>query len=439
MSGLNATHDPALLSWVGSADAPGTDFPLQNLPFAVFRRADSTESFRGGVAIGDQVLDLGALHELGVLAGAAAEALALCAQPTLNELMGAGPEANGALRAALSGLLRRGAPLAARLQGLLVPQASAAYRTAARIGDFTDFYASIHHATAVGRLFRPDNPLLPNYQWVPIAYHGRTSSVDVSDQPIRRPHGQVMAPGAQRPELIATRRLDYELEVGVFVGRGNAPGEQVPLAEAERHVFGLCLLNDWSARDVQAFEYQPLGPFLGKNFATTISPWVVTLEALAPFRAPWVRPAAEPAPLAYLDHPDTRAAGAFDIRLEAWLQSARMRAAGLPPQRLSHATFRDAWWTVAHMLTHHTVNGCNLRPGDLFGSGTQSGPQADEAGSLLELSSGGRQPVALAGGEARTFLEDGDRVILRGWCERAGFARIGFGEAAGTVLPALVS
>jgi fumarylacetoacetase len=202
-------------------------------------------------------------------------------------------------------------------------------------------------------------------------------------------------------------------------------------------VFGLCLLNDWSARDVQAFEYQPLGPFLGKNFATTISPWVVTLEALAPFRAPWLRPAAEPAPLAYLDDPHTRAAGALDIRLEAWLQSARMRAAGSPPQRLSHATFRDAWWTVAHMLAHHTVNGCNLRPGDLFGSGTQSGPQADEAGSLLELSSGGRQPLALAGGEARTFLEDGDRVILRGWCERAGFARIGFGEAAGTVLPAL--
>jgi fumarylacetoacetase len=372
-----------------------------------------------------------------VLAGAAAEALALCAQPTLNEFMGAGPQACGALRAALSGLLRSGAPLAARLQPLLVPQAGAVYHSAARIGDFTDFYASIHHATAVGRLFRPDNPLLPNYQWVPIAYHGRASSVDVSGQPIRRPHGQVMAPGATRPELIATRRLDYELEVGVFVGRGNAPGERVPLGEAERHVFGLCLLNDWSARDVQAFEYQPLGPFLGKNFATTISPWVVTLEALAPFRAPWLRPAAEPAPLAYLDHPHTRAAGALDIRLEAWLQSARMRAAGAPPQRLSHATFRDAWWTVAHMLAHHTVNGCNLRPGDLFGSGTQSGPQADEAGSLLELSAGGRQPVALAGGEARTFLEDGDRVILRGWCERAGFARIGFGEAAGTVLPAL--
>ena len=253
---------------------------------------------------------------------------------------------------------------------------------------------------------------------------------------MRRPLGQVLAPGAARPQLSATQRLDYELEVGVFVGRGNARGDRVSLAQAERHVFGLCLLNDWSARDVQAWEYQPLGPFLGKNFATTISPWVVTLEALAPFRAPWTRPPGEPPPLAYLDDPATRAAGALDIRLEAWLESARMRAAGLPAQRLSQASFRDSWWTVAHMVAHHTVNGCNLRPGDLFGSGTQSGPQPHEAGSLLELSAGGRQPLALPGGETRTFLEDGDRVILRACCERRGFARIGFGEAAGVVLPA---
>ena len=439
MSALNATHDPALTSWVSSANAPGGDFPLQNLPFAAFRRAGSGEPFRGGVAIGDQVLDLGALHALAPFDGLAAQALAACAQPALNAFMAQGPEASAALRAALSAALRTGSALPARLQALLVPQAAVEYRVAADIGDFTDFYASIHHATAVGRLFRPDNPLLPNYKWVPIAYHGRASSVLVSGQDFPRPRGQVMPPGAVRPQLAATRRLDYELEVGVFVGRGNPLGEAVPLAQAESHVFGLCLLNDWSARDVQSWEYQPLGPFLAKNFATTVSPWIVTLEALAPFRVPWVRPAAEPPPLAYLDDPAVRAAGAFDIQLEAWLDTERMRASGVPAQRLSHASFRDSWWSVAQMLTHHTVNGCNLNAGDLFGSGTQSAPEPSAGGSLLELTAGGRQPLTLAGGETRTFLEDGDRVVLRGWCERAGYVRIGFGEAAGTVRPALAA
>jgi len=437
MTGLDATHDPAQASWVGSANAPGGDFPLQNLPFAVFRRAASRESFRGGVAIGDAVLDLGALHALGLLNGRAADALGACTAPTLNAFMAMGREASGALRAALWELLRARAPAAAQLQELLVPQAAAEYRVAARVGDFTDFYASIHHATAVGRLFRPDNPLLPNYKWVPIAYHGRASSLQVSGASFHRPRGQVLPPGATRPQLEPTQRLDYELEVGVFVGRGNPLGRPVPLAEAESHVFGLCLLNDWSARDIQAWEYQPLGPFLAKNFATTVSPWVVTLEALAPFRVPWVRPAAEPAPLAYLDDATVREAGALDIQLEAWLDSAAMRARGLPPERLSHAGFRDSWWTVAQMLAHHTVNGCNLEPGDLIGSGTQSGPLPGTAGSLLELTRGGREPLTLAGGETRTFLEDGDRVILRGWCERAGCARIGFGAATGTVAAAL--
>ena len=436
MTGLNATHDPAHRSWVSSANAPGGDFPLQNLPFAIFRRAGSGESFRGGVAIGDQVLDLGALHALAPFAGLAAEALAACAAPALNAFMAQGHEAVSALRAALSAALRTGSTLEPGLRGLLVPQAAAEYQVPADVGDFTDFYSSIHHATAVGRLFRPDNPLLPNYKWVPIAYHGRASSVRVSGEDFVRPRGQVMPAGAERPELAATRRLDYELEVGVFVGRANAPGENVPLAQAEGHVFGLCLLNDWSARDLQAWEYQPLGPFLAKNFATTVSPWVVSLEALAPFRAPWVRPAGEPPPLAYLDDATARAAGAIDIQLEAWLASARMRASGVPAQRLSHSTFRDSWWTVAQMLTHHTVNGCNLKAGDLFGTGTQSGPQPSEAGSLLELTAGGRQPLTLASGETRTFLEDGDRVTLRGWCERAGCVRIGFGEAVATVLPA---
>jgi len=437
MSRLNATHDPALRSWVESANAAGTDFPLQNLPFAVFRRTGSAEGFRGGVAIGDAVLDLGALQALGLLEGRAADGLALCTGAALNDFMAAGPEASGALRAALSAALRAGSPLEARLRPLLIPQAAAEYRVAARIGDFTDFYASIHHATAVGRLFRPENPLLPNYKWVPIAYHGRASSVRVSGESFARPHGQVMPPGGTRPQLAATRRLDYELELGVFVGRANRLGRRVPLGQAEDHVFGLCLLNDWSARDVQAWEYQPLGPFLAKNFATTVSPWVVTLEALAPFRVPWARPADEPPPLAYLDDDAQRREGALDIQLEVWLDTANMRARGLAPQRLSHSSFRDSWWTVAQMLTHHTVNGCNLEPGDLLGSGTQSGPVASAAGSLLELTAGGRQPLTLSDGETRTFLEDGDRVMLRGWCEGVPHVRIGFGEAAATVLPAL--
>lgn len=437
MSGLNATHDPALRSWVDSANSPGGDFPLQNLPFAAFRRAGGRESFRGGVAIGDQILDLGALHSQGLIEGRAAQGLAACAQPSLNAFMEQGADASAALRAALSAALRVSSPLAVRLRPLLVPQAAAEYRVAADVGDFTDFYSSIYHATAVGRLFRPDNPLLPNYKWVPIAYHGRASSVRASGQEFPRPQGQLLPPSATQPRLAPTRRLDYELELGVFVGRGNPLGQPVTIAQAESHVFGLCLLNDWSARDIQSWEYQPLGPFLGKSFATTVSPWVVTLEALAPFRVPWTRPPGDPSPLEYLDSDAMRAAGAFDIQLEAWLETPSMRAQGVLPHRLSHSGFRHSWWTVGQMLTHHTVNGCNLKAGDLLGTGTQSGPDPSAAGSLLELTSGGRQPIALNGGETRTFLEDGDRVILRGWCERTGFVRIGFGEAAGIVRPAV--
>ena len=435
-TGLNATHDPALRSWVESANAAGADFPIQNLPFAVFRRTGTQEPCRGGVAIGDQVLDLGALHALAPFTGVAAAALGACAAPALNAFMAQGPAAVSALRAALSAALRADAALAPRLRSVLIPQAQAQYQLPATIGDFTDFYASIHHATAVGRLFRPDNPLLPNYKWVPIAYHGRASSVRVSGFDFPRPRGQLMPPGASAPQLGPSRRLDYELELGIFVGRGNELGTPIPLAQAESHVFGLCLLNDWSARDIQAWEYQPLGPFLAKNFATSISPWVVTLEALAPFRVPFTRPAAEPAPLEYLDDPAVRAAGAIDIRLEVWLDTAKMRAAGEPAQRLSHSSFGDSWWTVAQMLTHHAVNGCNLSAGDLIGTGTQSGSAVEEAGSLLELSAGGRQPLTLSNGEQRTFLEDGDRVTLRGWCEREGWVRVGFGACRGTVLPA---
>jgi fumarylacetoacetase len=306
----------------------------------------------------------------------------------------------------------------------------------ANIGDYTDFFISIHHATAVGRLFRPDNPLMPNYKWVPIGYHGRSSSIGVSGPGFRRPRGQRFPAGATAPSVGPSQRLDYELEMGMFIGGGNTLGEPIPMADAENHIFGLCLLNDWSARDIQAWEYQPLGPFLAKSFATSISPWVVTLEALAPFRLPFTRPPEDPAPLPYLDSQANREHGAFDIRLEVLLETARMREAGSPAQRLSETNFRHSYWTLPQLVAHHTVNGCNLRAGDLFGSGTQSGPTPAEAGSLLELSAGGAKPLAVGLTEKRTFLEDGDTVIFRGRCERPGAATIGFGELRGHVLPA---
>jgi fumarylacetoacetase len=435
---VNATHDPALQSWVEAANRPQADFPIQNLPFAVFRRAGSVEAFRGGVAIGEQILDLGALHALKLLSGTVAEALAACSQPTLNSFMELGNEAWSMLRQALSNLLRRGTQEEGRLRGCLVAQSSAEFALPARIGDYTDFYSSIHHATAVGYLFRPDNPLLPNYKWVPIAYHGRASSIRVSGHEFPRPMGQIKPADSERPEVSLTRRLDYELEVGIFIGAGNAPGKTIGLDQAERHVFGLCLLNDWSARDVQGWEYQPLGPFLAKNFATTISPWLVTLEALAPYRLPWTRVVTDPQPLPYLDSEQLRASGAFDMELEACIETARMRAAGMASYRLSHSNFKHSYWTVGQMVAHHTLNGCNLQAGDLLGSGTQSGPRPQEAGSLLELTAGGKQSLSLPSGETRTFLADGDRVILRAWCEKPGYARIGFGEAAGTVVPAAI-
>ncbi len=438
---LNETHDPALASWVATANAPSSDFPIQNLPFGVFRRTGHAEPFRGGIAIGDQIVDLAAVVATGALGEAAfgataAHAAAAACGPALNELMAAGPEVTSALRLALSRALRRGSAQQSLLEPCLVPQARAEYALPASIGDYTDFYASIHHATAVGRLFRPDNPLLPNYKWVPIAYHGRSSSIAVSGQGFARPLGQILPSGAAVPILAPSSRLDYELELGVFIGKGNAPCERIDIARAESHVFGLCLLNDWSARDIQSWEYQPLGPFLAKSFATTISPWIVTLEALAPYRVPWERPVADPQPLAYLDCPDLRASGAIDIRLEVYLQTDAMRREHRAPCRLSQSSFKQSYWTVAQLVAHHTVNGCNLRPGDLLGTGTQSGPNPQEAGSLLELTRGGAQPLTLANGETRRFLHDGDVVILRAYCERSGAAHIGFGEAVGRVLPA---
>ena len=438
MSALNETHDPALRSWVPAANEEDTDFPIQNLPYAVFRRQGSTEAWRGGVAIGDQIVDLAAVAAGGVFSAEAGLAAQAGAQDKLNALMAMGPGAWSALRLALSRGLREGSGQQAALQACLVPQAQAEFDLPARVGDYTDFYVGIHHATSVGKLFRPDNPLLPNYKWVPIGYHGRASTIVVSGQPFRRPQGQLMAPGAAQPVLAPTKRLDFELELGVFIGTGNAQGQPIPVSEAESHVFGLALFNDWSARDVQGWEYQPLGPFLSKNFASTVSPWIVTMDALVPFRRPFERAAGEPEPLPYLDSPDNRAAGAIDIALEVLLQTRQMREAGQPAQCISRSSFADAaYWTVAQMVTHHTVNGCALASGDLLGTGTLSGARPEEAGSLLELTQGGKQAITLPNGEQRTFIEDGDSLALAGRCSKPGFRSIGFGPCEATVLPAV--
>jgi fumarylacetoacetase len=435
---LDETHDPTARSWLASANVSGCAFPIQNLPFGMFRRAKSAESYRGGVAIGDQIIDLCALADTQLLSGEAAEGASAGSMDSLNALMGLGPKISSALRRALFTGMAQGSTHQTLFAKCLVPQGEAVFSVPAHIGDYTDFYISIHHATAIGRLFRPDNPLLPNYKWIPIGYHGRSSSIGVSGQNFRRPQGQ-RSSAAGNPTLGPSTRLDYELELGVFIGAGNAPGTPISMADAENHIFGLCLLNDWSARDLQGWEYQPLGPFLSKNFATTISPWVVTLDALTPFRVPFGRPESDPQPLAYLDSHENREAGAIDIRLEALIQTTKMRDRGEPPQRLSETSFRHAYWSISQLVAHHTVNGCNLRPGDLFGSGTQSGPTPAEAGSLVELSKGGTLPMAVGTDEQRTFLEDGDAVIFRGWCERPGAVSIGFGELYAQVLPAVVT
>ena len=434
---LDETHDPALQSWVESANTAGTDFPIQNLPLGVFRRAGSSEPLRAGVAIGDQVLDLSMAADADAIAAEVAALLRADANGGLNTFMAAGQPARVALRRALSLALTQGSSLQAALTAALVPQVQAEMALPCRIGDYTDFYASIHHATKIGTLFRPDNPLLPNYKWVPIGYHGRASSIGVSGQQVRRPLGQMKRPQDDGPHFGPCQRLDYELELAAFVSRPNAQGSPVPITQAEDHLFGMALFNDWSARDIQAWEYQPLGPFLSKNFASTLSPWIVTLEALAPFRAPWTRASGDPQPLPYLDSPGTRDRGGFDIQLEVLLQTPRMREAGLAAQRLTRSNFNEAYWTVAQMLAHHTVGGCNLQAGDLLGSGTMSGPSADQGGSLQELSLGGTRPLILANGETRRFLEDGDSVVMRGRCERAGFRSIGFGDCEGRVLPSI--
>ncbi|CAM2152747.1 fumarylacetoacetase [Pararobbsia alpina] len=436
---LNETHDVRLRSWIESANAPGHDFPIQNLPYGVFRRRGSIEDFRIGVAIGAQILDLrkayaaGAFDDADVLTLSAIEA---CRGASLNALMELGTEAWQALRLALSRLLRDSSPAQVTLRQSLLPQDEAEFTVPMQIGDYTDFYTSIHHATAVGKLFRPDAPLLPNYKWVPIGYHGRVSSIGTSGMAVHRPMGQIKSPERDAPVLAPSARLDFELEIGIVIGSGNALGEPVAIDAAESKIFGLCLLNDWSARDIQSWEYQPLGPFLSKNFATTISPWIVTLDALTPYRTPMTRPEGDPAPLAYLDAPEVRTCGGLDIDLEVLIETARMREEGASPERISRSNFRHSYWSVAQLVTHHTASGCNLRAGDLFGSGTQSGPQPSEAGSLLELSLGGRKPLVLSNGEHRTFVDDGDAIVLRAWAEKAGFARVGFGEARATLMAA---
>jgi fumarylacetoacetase len=435
---LDQTHDSAAKSWVESANVAGSDFPIQNLPFGIFQGPDSVFP-QVGVAIGDSIVDIGGLVSEGLLGDEGfLVAAGTSRSASLNRLMALGTAPRRALRQRLHALLHVHASAADRqvVSRHLVKQADAETLLPAVIGDYTDFYASIFHATNVGRLFRPDNPLLPNYKYLPIGYHGRASSLVPSGTAVRRPCGQTRD-GDAEPKFEPSKALDYELEVGFLVSVGNALGEAVAIDAAGEHIFGVCLVNDWSARDVQAWEYQPLGPFLAKSFATCLSPWVVTMEALAPFRThAFVRAEGDPAPLPYLRDPDDQKYGGLDLLLEVFLSSARMREDGIAPARLSQSNFRDMYWTMAQMLTHHASNGCNLHPGDLLASGTVSGAQKDARGCLLELTSRGREPITLPTGEQRKFLEDGDEVMLRGFCERDGFQRIGLGECRGVVLPA---
>jgi fumarylacetoacetase len=416
---MDDTHDPQRRSWVHSANLPGAAFPIQNLPFGVFAGAAGPTV---GVAIGDQILELRGLDLRGC---------EVCAAGNLNSLMALGPASWAQLRVRLSDLLRADHPQAADHQRALTPHlftmADATMLKPALIGDFTDFYASMYHATNVGKLFRPENPLMPNYKYLPTGYTGRTSSIVISGTPVKRPWGQSIAAPEAPPHFGPTRSLDYEIEAGFFVGPGNALGEPIAMEDAAAHIFGLCLLNDWSARDIQAWEYRPLGPFLAKSFATTISPWVVTMDALAPFRTR--ASAQDPPPLPYLDSELDRQQGAIDLTLEVYLRSPRMRE----PVRLSRGNLRHLYWTHAQLLTHHASNGCNLQPGDLLGSGTVSGPEDETRGCLLEITQNGREPITLPNGEQRTFLEDGDEMIFRGYCERPGFVSIGLGECSGTV------
>ncbi|MEP6764237.1 MAG: fumarylacetoacetase [Gemmatimonadaceae bacterium] len=440
---IDSTLAPALKSWHASANEPSTDFPVQNLPLGVFRRRDSNEQRRVGVAIGDSILDVSACLAANLFADGNQEtrdAAALCANPTLNALMEQGRGAARALREGVSWLLADTAEahLQQTAQHALVKHVDAEMFMPVSIGDYTDFYASVHHAANVGALFRPDSPLLPNYKWVPIGYHGRASSIVVSGETVRRPNGQRKGPNDAAPTVGPSRALDYELELGLFVAGNNQLGTTIPLANVDNHMFGLCLLNDWSARDVQSWEYQPLGPFLAKNFCSTVSAWVVTLDALEPFRAPLEdRAEGDPDPLPYLSNANDKARGGFGITVEMWLQTSAMRAAGIDAQRVTEGSALDLYWSFGQMLAHHASNGCNMRAGDLLGSGTISGKAPSSRGCLLELTRRGAEPVTLGNGETRSFLEDGDEVILRAFAAREGAVRIGFGECRGMISAAV--
>ena len=437
---LDETHRADLRSWVESAQAPDSDFPVQNLPLGMF--SSVTRSARPGIAIGDSILDLVAASEQGMLDDALAALIQECArESSLNPLLAEGNATLRALRGLAGALLRADTEQGERARtarnALVVEIADATLLLPARVGDYTDFYASIHHATNVGSMFRPDNALLPNYKWVPIGYHGRASSLVPSGTAVRRPFGQTKDDAASMPSFGPSKRLDYELEVGAFIGAGNPLGTPIAIGDAETHVAGLCLVNDWSARDMQAWEYQPLGPFLAKNFATTVSPWIVTLDALAPFRVPALpRPEGDPQPQPYLANDADQRSGGYDISLEVLLSSAQMRRVGVAPMRVSVGNFTSMYWTLAQLVTHHASGGCNLRPGDLLASGTVSGPDKESRGCLLERTWRGTEPLTLPTGEIRRFLEDGDEVTLRGWCKREGYRRIGFGACRGQVVAA---
>ena len=431
MTEVDETNDPALRSWVTSANNGG-DFPIQNLPLGIFSEAKGLR--RPGAAIGDYILDLPAIAESGLLDGDWIDDLA---QPVLNAFLARGHPAQRELRLRLTELLSD-ERYRDDVEVHLIGQSEVHMHLPCMVGDYTDFYVGIHHATNIGKQFRPDNPLLPNYKYVPIGYHGRASSIRATGEPVIRPNGQRKPPDSDVPDYGPSRRLDYELELGLWIGHGNELGVPIPIGEAEDHIAGFCLLNDWSARDLQAWEYQPLGPFLAKNFLSTVSPWVVSAQALAPFRKPIPqRPKGDPQPLAYLDDPADRKSGALAVQLEVTLTTEKMRAAGLEPHVLSRGSADAAmYWSAAQIVTHHTANGCNLQPGDLIGTGTLSTDSGTGLGSLMEISQGGKTPLSLATGETRSFLEDGDEIVMRAWCEGAGTKRIGFGECAGRVVPA---
>ncbi|RZF60665.1 fumarylacetoacetase [Sphingomonas populi] len=429
---IDQTHLPELRSWVPSADGH-PEFPIQNLPLCIFSIGEGAP--RGGVVIGDRLLDLAALLASGLLSSSDAELIGHAAGLELNPFIGLSADRRRQFRTIISGLLAAGSEAAARTDALLVPTATARFHMPASVGDYSDFFAGICHATNAGRFFRPDNPLLPNYKHVPIAYHGRSSSIRVSGEDVIHPHGQRAAHGSTEPTFGPSRRVDFELELGMWARGGNRLGQPIPISEAGDHLAGISLLNDWSARDIQAWETQPLGPFLGKNFLTTVSPFIVTAEALAPFRREQAsRAEGDPQPLPYLLDPSDQASGALDVHLDVFISTAAMRASGLAPCRLTQASTRDLYWTPAQMIAHHSSNGCDLRAGDLLGTGTISSPNSDGHGSLLEMTGGGRNEITLPSGEQRLFLEDGDDIIFTGYCEAEGFARIGFGTAVGRVV-----